>query len=272
MYPWLVMDSSVRRCQRTPFMNKRMLLKNHGLFLWNEGGCLVLLRASLSQCQVLRFKQTIPIASVSRSGSCHFSKARRKKCANLLRNSVWSSPTELYLPLLFFFIHQPPFVLWNISRWAAALLSGRKVNAWTTMSWNAHWPLSPVNTRGVLLSHRQPPHTSQWRHPAVPVCDACSVGVGQEKRREISILSLNHMKMILPSVVRRQEVDVVLLNIKRVVRSRLRARPLVSLTHDPPCRHPCSHLAQQPWEGVSGWQCLGFILGPSLLFILAHSR
>lgn len=100
---WLVMDSSVRRCQGAPFMNKRTLLKNHCLFLWNEGGRLVLLRASLSQCQVLRFKQTIPIASVSHSGSRHFSKARWKKCANLLRNSVWSSPTELYFPLLIFF-------------------------------------------------------------------------------------------------------------------------------------------------------------------------
>lgn len=35
---------------------------------------------------------------------------------------------------------------------------------------------------------------------------------------------------------------------------------------------PCSHLPPQPLEGVSGWQCLGFILGTWLLFILAHSR
>lgn len=83
---WLVMDSSVRRCQRTRFMSERSLLGNNCLFLWNRGGCLVLLRASLSQCQVLRFKQTIQIASVSHLGSRHFSKARWEKRANLLGN------------------------------------------------------------------------------------------------------------------------------------------------------------------------------------------
>lgn len=116
-------------------------------------------------------------------------------------------------------------------------------------------PLSPSVTRGYCGS------------------DACSGGVGR-KERVIDTSPECHKKMTLSSAVgRRARGSRGAFEYERtVVRSRPRSRPLrFSDSRASPWR-PCSHLAQQPLEGVSGWQCLGFILGTWLLFILAHSR